>query len=253
MSFIDNGYSKRARNLLLGSPAGASGGDPFFSDVVLLVNFDNSPNAATIVDQSNWQGLGSLGSVGIVAGAAIGALGPPFLGPSYNATHILPDVGAFSSSTRFKRASGEAFTLEFWYYLETIANALPSTFLFDMSFAASAVRMIAFCNAESPANGNLLYLQPLTFNMGPNFFFFWNFVQLTIQPGTDVCTIDLNGVEVASQTANIETNAGVQTVRLGGTANANALASTWALGPVRITKGRARPRGVIPSALFPTF
>ena len=250
MSFMDNGYSKRARNLLFGKSAAA--GDPFFNNVVLLINWREDFGSNFIIDQSNWQGLGALPASEIFAGASVSGTGGPFGTASYNATQILPFSDPFSSTTRFKRPSGEAFTLELWFYLQTLGNALPSTFLYDMSFAGTTTRMVGFDNG--PITGQLRFLNPTGLDLSFPPLSTWNFLQYTVQPGTDVYTIDLNGVQIAGPSgAGIEANAGSQTVRIGCTTNTNGIPSTWRLGPIRQTKGIARARGSVPTALFPTF
>lgn len=220
--------------------------DPYFSSVILLVQ-GGTNGSTTIQDQTAAYG----DTAAITAGAAFDSSQQVFGHNMIGATQIMPDVAAFTSTdadSRFTRASGEEWTAEFYCRWNSLANTDPSGPLLVWSSPSTNLLTLKFSGnsgALALLNGSTNVGTIATLSADTTYF-----IQATYDSSNNL-TIDVDGVEVYSAAGSSSNTTGTYSMRIAGNGTANATADTWWLGPVRITKGVARPRGSVPLAEFP--
>lgn len=221
--------------------------DPYFSSVVLLVQ-GGTNGSTTIQDQTTLYG----DTATINAGAAFDNSQQVFGHNMIGATHMLPDITAFTSfgvDSRFTRASSEEWTAEIYCRWNSLQNTTSSGLLLSWySFSGNLLTLKFYGNSGQLAliNGSTNVDNLTTLSADTTYF-----IQATYDSSNNL-TIDVDGVEVYSDTGSSSNGAGTYSMFIGATpAATNTATSAWWVGPARITKGVARPRGSVPLAEFP--
>lgn len=220
----------------------ASGSDPYFSSVVLLVHADGTNGSTTFPDNSSYaRTLTSQNS------AAVATASPKF---GTGALQITASNQALNipHSTDFTYGTGD-FTIEFWYRPANVAGnkdlyAKYTSNADGIAIQQRAARLhiLASFNGTSWSIDQDGTADTLTANT-------WSFVQVLRTSGVfranvdGVTTITNSGFTASSLSAN------TQTLQIGN----NYLSGAGAIGmfdDIRITKGVARAN-VVPTAAFP--
>lgn len=222
--------------------------DPFFADVSLLMQ-PQTPSAIELPDASPF---GT--PVPIVGGGVIDTTWEVFGLPTFRGTQIMPNVGTLTSvgaNSRFQRKAGEALTVEGWIRRGVVPNTAPSGTFFDWQNPLGqnflSLRLSSNLGDLQFLNGTTMPTNIATLAINTDYFY-----QITIQ--TDgTLTFDLDTIEIYASAGSALANDGVWSFKVGGIfAGVNATGSTWFVGPMRVTKNVARPRGSIPTVPFPT-
>lgn len=228
------------------------GGDPYWANVVLLVQ---GGTASPVQDLSTYASTAAITS-GIAFDNTHQVFGVNPLRPSER----IPSLAWFTSTgmdTRFTRPSGMAYTIELFTYWTSLDNLSTHFFFLWDDGVGNRVMELGF----SGSSGNLRLRinnasELLTGNLAANTLWY---IQLTISGNTyylDAGAVPGDGTTTqrSTGTAPISNAAGTNNFRVGTHYFPDSTASSGGLWmtPLRVTRGVARPRGRVPSGLFPT-
>lgn len=233
-----------AGNLSMSGGSGSGpAGDPYFSQVTLLAQFQGTNGSQTFIDSSSQHNAMSTYTGNPTISTA------NFTG---TATSSLSSSFANQSSVTFDNSNGAAnfsgdFTIEAWTYLTTV-NSYPTIMRVSTGTGYFLLRA-AGTDYEFDANGTHLYAQGgATNNVGQ-----WTHIAVCRSGST--LALYVNGVSAAT---------GTKSGTIGGTNSTSGSACiSWPSGgeywngylqDVRITNGVARYTGAFtpPTTLFPT-
>lgn len=233
-----------APGLLLGNTSG-SGGDPYFSSVVLSLHGNGANNATTTVDSS-------LSARTITtAGAAKLSTAQSKFGPSSMLFGTNGDAFTAPSNSAWDFGSGD-FTIEGWVYPPTVFSGSPgilvrdifggtrgfALFLGDGTGGTTAGAPVFFCTDAT--NSTLAVMTPSSVLAAAT----WSHVAITRRSGT--FNTWKNGVSVATTSSG--SGVAIQTVTapicVGARYGPTGIISNTSLGgcldDIRVTKGVAR-------------
>lgn len=230
--------------------AGAvTGGDPHISSVGLLVQdgvdtvleiLNRVPpnDSVTAVANAEWDSAQQVLGANMITSSVIG-----------------PNIPSFTSSgvgSRFTRAAGEAMTVECYIRYASLGNFVIAANLWYWSRDTEAERT-AHLYLGSSAGTLTLRLSAVEYTFGNLSANRTYFVQLTVTG--DTYYIDVDGVQVGTGTfpSNDQTGTYRVYVASNNVADTSGAGNSYWVTPLRWTKGVARARGSVPTALFPTF
>ena len=221
-------------------------GDPYWSDVVLLVQ-GGTDTSTTVTD------IVTATSVTVSVGGAWSSADQIFGNNMLSITQISPTMDPFTSSgsgSAFTRAVGEDFTVECWVRRATLSFTSPSAILWDWNTSATDIMSLRIYSTT----GQMQIVEGTSapVNVGGVFFSSGTdyFVQFTVEG--DTYYVDIDGTQVYTGTCPASNPSGTHSFYVGDTPGTNLTSSNWKLGPLRVTKGIARARGSVPTSAFET-
>ncbi len=227
-----------AQSLLLRGVGGSDGGDPFWSSVTLLCDFDGTNGSTTFVDLSSFaHALAATGTGGVspTLSTAQQQFGPSSMVNTHNNDWVQGPV-----STDFAFGAGQ-FTIEFWVRWTNFAAFTGNTGLLSVWTDAS-IGWAFVVNSGLP--GVTFVIGPLATAVniqGP--FAVANNVWYALavdRDGSNVIRIYLNGAMIGSA-VNASAFVAAQAVQIGNwTAAAADRSLIGFIDEMRITKGVAR-------------
>ena len=230
----------------------ATGGDPYWSGVALLVQ-DGADGTLVIQDRSSFAD-----SVTIANYAEWDSAQQVFGANQILCSTNVADIPDFSDAdgSRFGRAPGEPYTIETWVewntypassgpYLWTWYGTTGPARFVEMYLSHGAtvpdIRIFIRIGDEAPINCGAVIADTPTF------------VQFSLD-SSDNYYVDIDGVEVATGSIAAFDFSGVPTSFAVASqfSGSNAYSAVGWSTPLRVTKGVMRTRGSVPTDLFPT-
>ena len=223
--------------------------DPYWAYVSLLVQDGDSASGdlinrtafadtATITSNADWTASPSLLGANMLS-----------LETAYPAINYFASTG---SDSEYGREAGVAFTIEFWVNLQSW-TAYGAYFFSWWKGASNRIVEVTFTGLTPMLrirNGDDASIETYEISGGEHF------VQLNIE-ADGTYTLDWDGVEVYTGTNTYENDTGgeyqvqVGSWRPSGTTTGLGSTDVY-VTPFRFTRGVSRPRGSVPTALFPT-
>lgn len=221
----------------------APAGDPYFSNVSLLLHGDGTNGSTTIVDSSP-----SPKTVTAVGSAQISTAQSRFGGSSLR----LPGNGS-SLETNVSNDflfGTDAFTIECWVYFLELTTSTTIMRL-DAGVQNDGILFGHFSNlgcyiTSNATSWNMVSNQPLT---GATVLNTWHYVALTRNGNTFKGWV--NGANVWTVTASGYIYQSNPMARIGAANTSGQTAMNGYIDELRITKGVARDVSVVPTAPFP--
>lgn len=225
--------------------------DPYFANVALLLHCDGS-NGSTLLTDSSSYGVNK----NLTVNSTISTADSVFGGSSINYTKQEYGLNGNNwAGSQFSRASGQAYTIEFWW--KHVSSSYASTAApYLLSFKDSGSANIFSISKYSTGNQYSFRLgtnPSVELAMTTNQ---WNFFAMTID-ASNIFNLWLGGSSVYSTTFNPITGGnGIFELGFGDGTSTNGLSAALGyIDEIRVTQGVARYTSTFtpPSAPFPNL